>query len=130
VCGPPVRFVYLKAGPLAGSQHSSGKSCDRPFRSRFPVVVLSPRANIQLAPKFHVQPFRHTFRIFDQTLSIPFTTISTQCCPPSKIQPTFSTLFSSCFLLPTVYIPWPYYFYQKEKRRILGLFRAVNLFPL
>jgi hypothetical protein len=45
---------------------ASGRSCDRPTRSRFSVVFLGPRANAEFVPKFHVallcmlhmQPFR------------------------------------------------------------------------
>jgi len=32
----PLHFRYLKAGPLAGTQNTSGRSCDRPTRSIFP----------------------------------------------------------------------------------------------
>jgi hypothetical protein len=44
----------LNAGLLARSQFASGRSCDRPTRSRFSVVFLGPRANVELVPKFHV----------------------------------------------------------------------------
>jgi hypothetical protein len=46
--------VLLNSGLLARSQFASGRSCDRPTRSRFPVVCLGPRANAELVPKFHV----------------------------------------------------------------------------
>jgi hypothetical protein len=39
---------------LARSQFASGRSCDRPTRSRLSVVFLGPRANAELVPKFHV----------------------------------------------------------------------------
>jgi hypothetical protein len=39
---------------MARSQFASGKSCDRPTRSRFSVVFLDPRANAELVPKFHI----------------------------------------------------------------------------
>jgi hypothetical protein len=38
---------------LVRSQFAFGKSCYRPTRSRFSVVFLGPRANAELAPKFH-----------------------------------------------------------------------------
>jgi hypothetical protein len=44
----------FSAGLLARSQFASGRSCDRPTRSRFSVVFLDPRANAELAPKFQV----------------------------------------------------------------------------
>jgi hypothetical protein len=36
------------------SQFASGRSRDRPTRSRFSVVFLGPRANAELVHKFHV----------------------------------------------------------------------------
>jgi hypothetical protein len=39
---------------LASSQHTSGRSCDGTTQSRFSVVFLGPRANVELVPKFHV----------------------------------------------------------------------------
>jgi hypothetical protein len=48
------RFFIVGAGLLARSQFASGRSCDRPTRSRFSVVSLGPRANAELVPKFHV----------------------------------------------------------------------------
>jgi hypothetical protein len=44
----------FSAGLLARSQFASGRSCDRPTRSRFSVVFLGPRANAELVHKFHV----------------------------------------------------------------------------
>jgi hypothetical protein len=38
----------------ARSQFASGRSCDRPTRSRFSVVFLGSRANAELVPKFHI----------------------------------------------------------------------------
>jgi hypothetical protein len=43
--GTNVRARVFNAGLLAGSQFASGRSCDRPTRSRFSVVFLGPRAN-------------------------------------------------------------------------------------
>ena len=51
--GLPLPFVCLNAGLPARSQCASGRSCDRPTRSRFPVVFLGPRVN-ELVPKIHV----------------------------------------------------------------------------
>jgi hypothetical protein len=48
------RVRVFSAGLLARSQFASGRSCDRPTRSRFSVVFLGPRANAELVPKFHV----------------------------------------------------------------------------
>jgi hypothetical protein len=52
--GTNVRARVFNAGLLTSSQFASGRSCDRPTRSRFSVVFLGPRANAELVPKFHV----------------------------------------------------------------------------
>jgi hypothetical protein len=52
--GTDVRVRAFNAGLLARSQFASGRSYDRPTRSRFSVVFLAPRANAKLVPKFHV----------------------------------------------------------------------------
>jgi hypothetical protein len=52
--GTNVRFRVFNAGLLARSQFATLRSCDRPSRSRFPVVFLGPRANAELVPEFHV----------------------------------------------------------------------------
>jgi hypothetical protein len=51
---PEDDILHSRAGRLARSQFASGRSCDRPTRSRFSVVSLVPRANAELVPKFHV----------------------------------------------------------------------------
>jgi hypothetical protein len=40
-------------GVLARIQFASGRSCDRPSRSRFPVVFLRTGANEEFVPKLH-----------------------------------------------------------------------------
>lgn len=45
-------FRYLKAGPLAGTQNTSERSCDRPTLINFSVVFLCPQANYVLENKF------------------------------------------------------------------------------
>jgi hypothetical protein len=52
--GISVRTRVFNAGLLARSQFASGRSCDRPTRSRFSVVFHGPRANAETVPKFHV----------------------------------------------------------------------------
>jgi hypothetical protein len=52
--GTNVRARGFNAGLLTRSQFASERSCDRPTRSRFPVVFLGLRANVELVPKFHV----------------------------------------------------------------------------
>jgi hypothetical protein len=52
--GTNIRARVFNAGLLARSQFASGRSCDRPTRSRFSVVVLGPRANAELVPKVHL----------------------------------------------------------------------------
>jgi hypothetical protein len=47
-----VRIRAFNVGLLARSQFASGRSCDRPTRSRFSVV--GPRAYAEVVPKFHV----------------------------------------------------------------------------
>jgi hypothetical protein len=49
-----VRVRVFSAGLLARSQFASGRSCDRPTRSRFSVVFLGPTANAELVPLFQV----------------------------------------------------------------------------
>jgi hypothetical protein len=44
----------FNAGLLARSQYASGRSCDRPTRTRFSVVFLGLRVNAVFVPKFHV----------------------------------------------------------------------------
>jgi hypothetical protein len=39
---------------LVRSQFASGRSFDRTIRSRFSVLFLGPRANVELVPKFHI----------------------------------------------------------------------------
>jgi hypothetical protein len=61
--GTNVRARVFNARLLPRSQFASGRSCDRPTRTRFSVVFLGPRANAQLIPKFyaarvHMQPSR------------------------------------------------------------------------
>jgi hypothetical protein len=55
--GASVRVLLFNAGPLARSQFASGRSCNRRTLSRFSVVFLSPRANAELVPNFHVALF-------------------------------------------------------------------------
>jgi hypothetical protein len=51
--GTNVRVRGFNVGLLARSQFASGRSCDRPTRSRFSVFFLGPRANAELVIKFH-----------------------------------------------------------------------------
>jgi hypothetical protein len=55
-----VRARAFNAGLLARSQFASGRSCDRPTRSRFSVVfleqMLSWYSNSTLHSMFHMQP--------------------------------------------------------------------------
>jgi hypothetical protein len=52
--GTNVRARVFNAELLARSQFASGRSCDRPSRSRFFVAFLGLRANAELVPKFYV----------------------------------------------------------------------------
>jgi hypothetical protein len=52
--GTNVRVRGFNARLLDRSQFASEKSCNRPTRSRFPVVFLGPRTNAELVPTFHV----------------------------------------------------------------------------
>jgi hypothetical protein len=52
--GTNVRVRRFNARLLARSQFASERSCDRPTRSRFSMVFLGPRENVELVPKFHV----------------------------------------------------------------------------
>jgi hypothetical protein len=42
--------IGINARLLARSHFASGRSCDRPARSRFSVVLLGPRAYAELVP--------------------------------------------------------------------------------
>jgi hypothetical protein len=52
--GTNFRVRGFNAGLLATSQFASGRSCDRPTRSRLSVVFLGPRTNAELVSKFHI----------------------------------------------------------------------------
>jgi hypothetical protein len=52
--GTNVRARVFNVRLLVRSQFASGRSCDRPTRSRFSVFFLGPRVNAELVPKFHV----------------------------------------------------------------------------
>jgi hypothetical protein len=54
--GNNVRARVFNAGLLTGSQFASGRSCDRPTRSSFPVVFLDPRPDAELISKYDVTP--------------------------------------------------------------------------
>jgi hypothetical protein len=72
-----VRARVFTAGLLARSQFASGRSCDRPTRSRFSVVFLGPRANAELVPKFHVAPHASHAALPMVTLQIsPYTNVT------------------------------------------------------
>jgi hypothetical protein len=51
-------FVMVKCGVIyevpTEFLSTSGRSCNRPTRSRSSVVFLGPRANAEVVPKFHV----------------------------------------------------------------------------
>jgi hypothetical protein len=49
-----IRARVFNARLLARSQFASRRFCDRPTQSRFSVVFLGPRANVELIPKFQV----------------------------------------------------------------------------
>jgi hypothetical protein len=71
--GTNVRLRGFKAGLLAGSRFASGRSCDRPTRSRFTVVFLGPRANAELIPKFHVA-------LYASQAALPMVTLKISPC--------------------------------------------------
>jgi hypothetical protein len=52
--GANVKALVFNAKLLARSQFASGRSCDRPARSRFSMVLLGPRANAEIVFKLHV----------------------------------------------------------------------------
>jgi hypothetical protein len=49
-----VRARVFNTGLLASSQFASGRSCDRPIRSRFPRFSLVTEQMLSWHPKFHV----------------------------------------------------------------------------
>jgi hypothetical protein len=51
----PNLVIFFVVRALEGKQAiNSSQTFDRPTRSRFSVVLLGPRANAELVPKFHV----------------------------------------------------------------------------
>jgi D-Tyr-tRNAtyr deacylase len=67
----------FNAGLLAISQFASGRSCDRPTRSRFSVAFLGPRANSELVTKFQVALHAENAAIPMVTLKIwPYTNVT------------------------------------------------------
>jgi hypothetical protein len=52
--GTKVRARIFNARLLDRSQFASGRSCDRPTRSRFSVIFLGPGTNAELVPRFHI----------------------------------------------------------------------------
>jgi hypothetical protein len=52
--GTNVRARVFNAGLLARSQFASGRSSDRPTRSRFSIIFLGPRTNAEFVSKFNV----------------------------------------------------------------------------
>jgi hypothetical protein len=71
--GTKVIVRGFNAGLLARSQFASWRSCDRPTRSRFSVVFLSPRANAELIPKFH-------FTLHASHAALPIVTLKISPC--------------------------------------------------
>jgi hypothetical protein len=49
-----IRARVFNARLLARSQFTARRSCDRPNRSGFSMVLLGHKANTELVPKFHV----------------------------------------------------------------------------
>jgi hypothetical protein len=76
----PMRFRYLKAGPLAETQNTSGRSCDRPTRSIFSWFSLCPQANYVLENKFctwfmlFMQASQHQRQNFHSKTALPHLT--------------------------------------------------------
>jgi hypothetical protein len=74
--GTNVRVCGFNARLLARSQFASGRSCDRPTRSRFSVAFLGPRANAVLVTKFHVALHASDSALRMATLKIlPYTNV-------------------------------------------------------
>jgi hypothetical protein len=71
--GTNVRVRGFNAELLARSEFASGRSCDRPTRSRFSVVFLGLRANSELVPKFHVA-------LHDSHAALPIVTLKISPC--------------------------------------------------
>jgi hypothetical protein len=72
-----IRARGINAGLLARSHFASGRSCDRPTRSRFYVVFFGSRANAELVPKFHVALHASHAALSMETLKMsPYTNVS------------------------------------------------------
>jgi hypothetical protein len=87
--GTNVRARVFNAGLLARNHFASGRSCDRPTRSRFSVVFIGLRANAELVPKFHV------------ALHAPhaaLTTLTLKVSPYTNVTLTFDFLLDHLFM--------------------------------
>jgi hypothetical protein len=84
--GTNVRAHIFNAGLLARSKFASGRSCDWPTRSRFPVLFLHPRANAKLVPKFHVE-------LHSQNAALPLVILNFSLCTNVSLTLGCITLF-------------------------------------
>jgi hypothetical protein len=81
-----VRDLVFNGGLLARSQFASGRSCDRPTRSRFSVVFLGLRANSELLHKFHIA-------LHASHAALPMTTLQISPCTDVTLTLSWITLF-------------------------------------
>jgi len=107
--------VYLKARLLGRSHYASGRSCDRPTRSRFSVVFLGPIANAKLVPQIHVafHASHSTLPTLSKFLSIcletkfsPNAHIFMLHTPNSPLQITLPSTHPRALMLLPAYLYW------------------------
>jgi hypothetical protein len=82
-----VKTRGFHAGLLARSQFASGRSCDRPTRSKSSVVFLGPREKADMVPKFHVA--LHAFHA-----ALPMVTL--QILPYTIVTLTLTLVWITC----------------------------------
>jgi hypothetical protein len=97
--GTNVMAGGLNARLLAGSQFASGRSCDRPTRSRFSVVFLGTRANAELIPTFHVA-------LHVSHAALPMVTL--KISPYTNVNSTFDFDFAGSHCSRRIWVREPY----------------------
>jgi hypothetical protein len=98
-----VKALVFNAGLLARSQFASGRTCDRPTRSRFSVVFIGPRANAELVHvalyASHAALSMVTLKISlctNVTLTLGWTTLLMGCMGEGALEPYTEKKESNC----------------------------------
>ena len=152
VCGLPLGCTCLNVTLLAKSLNASGKSCDRPFGQRFPLVFIALRTNDELVPKsdvaalvFRASPQSNYLNIFRPHSALPAllkfrrnAILQTQKFSPNSQllqQPTLHHLFTSSLHFPegregTAWKPSPIFVFSCNNTCNTSLFTPIPPFLL